>query len=423
MSNWNIHTPDGFNDSLPALCEAKRRLETELRSLFSKAAYREISTPGFEFCDVYTSGDGFADSEQLYKTFDHRGRVLTARFDGTVPVARMVATKMADEPLPIRLFYIDEMYRYTPAKDLQDKEITQAGLELIGSDSPGADGEIIAMAIRAAEACGIVDLNVAVGQVDFFKGMVEEWDLSEEAASRLKHILDVKAIIAIESFCDEYRLSKVAREVLTIMLDENGALEQVGQLEQLVNNGRSRAALANLRDILSYLDDLDLLSYVTVDLGMLQSLNYYTGMMFKGYTYALGSPLFSGGRYDRVTSAFGRELPATGFSIGVDLALNAALRQGRAVAVERELILVAYAKGCRREALRMVRERRSAGEVVELVCSPISRAEAESCQAKRKSCHLVYVDGEAIGASASETVVASAEVPVAGSVHDPDARG
>ncbi|MGI6545288.1 MAG: ATP phosphoribosyltransferase regulatory subunit [Fastidiosipilaceae bacterium] len=392
MTKWHFHTPEGFIDIMPSPCASKRRMEQKLRELFGSFHYREIETPGMEFLDVYTCGDGFAVPEQLFKTFDHRGRVLASRFDGTIPVARMVATKFADQPLPLRLSYIENMFRFDESGGGRQKGFTQAGVELLGSVAPTADGEVVALAIRAALTAGISQIQVTIGQVDFFRGVSEEWGLNEEQEQRLIRMIDAKELVAIEQFCEEESFSGKARQVLSLMLQGSGQISQIDDYAKLVDNPRSLAALDNLRQVLSYLDDLDLLSFISLDLGLLQSLDYYTGMIFKGFTYAMGYPLFSGGRYDRVVSAFGRDLPATGFSIGIDFALTALSRQGCLPVDSEQFVVVAYAQDQRKSALAHATLLRNEGRAVEICYSTKDKEEAIAWAAERQAEWLDYID-------------------------------
>lgn len=394
MNKWNFHLPEGFTDTMPAQCAAKRSMEQCLRELFSIHRYREVETPGMEFLDVYTCGEGFAAPEQLFKSFDQQGRILTARFDGTIPVARMAATKFPNESLPLRLSYIENMYRFSESGGGRQKGFTQAGVELLGSDSPPADGEVIALAIKAAEKVGLTQIQVGVGQVEFFRGLAEEWELNTEQELHLMKCIDSKELIAIEQFVEEAGLPDNASEVLALMLYGDGRIEQLSEYRALVKNERSLAALDNLQQVLDFLGDLNLLSYISVDLGLLQSLDYYTGIIFKGFTYAIGSPLFSGGRYDRVVSAFGRDLPATGFSMGIDYALTAIQRQNLAEPNRPKFSVVCYADKQRKAALSAAEELRRKGRASELHLAPCSKEQAMKWAKERGAGELIYIEDD-----------------------------
>lgn len=364
MGQWQFHTPDGVTDVLPDDCYAKRQLESQLRELFWRSGYSEIETPGIEFYDVYASGSGLAPQEGLFKFFDQQGRILCLRYDGTVPTARVAATLYRDSQLPLRFSYINSMYRYNEFGGGRQREFTQAGVELMGSQSPAADAEIIAMAIEAAKTIGIKDLQVSIGQVNFFKGLVDEWGLDEEVAQKLPRLIDAKDMVALEELADRIGLPARAREVLLLMPSLYGTYEVIDQLGSLVSNPLCHDALSNLRAVLDQLDAFGLLEYVSLDLGQLQSLNYYTGIIFKGFTYGLGFPLFSGGRYDQLVGNFGRDLSATGFSIGLNFALTALRRQGRPLASRPAIDFLGYHPSRRADALAKAQQMRKDGWAV-----------------------------------------------------------
>ena len=329
MGKWQFHTPDGVADLLPEDCAAKRRLENSLRQLFDQRGYREVETPGIEFYDVYAAGSGFAAQEGLFKFFDQQGRILCLRYDGTVPVARLAATVCRDAEPPLRFSYIGNMYRYNEYGGGRQREFAQAGIELLGSQSPEADAEVIATAIASALACGIEDLQVSLGQVDFFRGFLAEFDIGGEEAEMLPRLIDGKEMVALEELAERLQLPERGREVLLKMASSYGTFDLLDEMATLVTDPAAVSALQNLRDVLAILDDYGYLQYVTIDLGLLQSLDYYTGIIFKGFTYGIGFPLFSGGRYDSLVQAFGRDLSATGFSIGINFVLTALRRQNK----------------------------------------------------------------------------------------------
>lgn len=177
MGQWKFHTPNGVTDLLPAGCRNKRQIEQSVRLMFEQRGYQEIETPSMEFFDVYAANTGAVPQEELFKFFDEQGRILCLRYDGTVPVARMAATLLRDETPPLRFSYLGNMYRFREFGGGRQREFTQAGVELLGDQSPEADAEVIATAIAAAIACGIDDMQVSIGQVGFFKALLDMWQI------------------------------------------------------------------------------------------------------------------------------------------------------------------------------------------------------------------------------------------------------
>ncbi len=368
MGKWKYYTPDGINDILPNECAAKREIESKLRSLFALNGYLEIETPTLEFYDVYAAGNGFAPQEGMFKFFDQQGRILSLRYDGTVPAARLASTVLKDVKPPIRLSYIGEMFRYNETGGGKQKEFTQAGIELMGPKTPRADAQVITTAIESAILLGITDLQVSLGEVEFFKGLMEEWKIDEEAAEVLPKLIDGKEMVALEDLCEQLELSENAKKVLLNMASSYGTYDLIDEMRQLVTNTRSLQALDNLNEVLQILEEEGILKYVSLDLGMLQSLNYYTGIIFKGFTYGIGFPLLSGGRYDNVVSEFGRSLSSTGFSLGINFVMTALRRQKKKTVPFGPTLVVGYDIRSRAKAFAYVREQREKKINTELDC-------------------------------------------------------
>ena len=383
MGNWRFHTPDGVQDTLPDDCARKRAMEAMLRTVFAARGYLEVETPGLEFYDVYAAGRGLAPQEGLFKLFDAQGRILALRYDGTVPVARLAATLLKDEAPPLRLAYIGNMVRFAGSGGGKQSEFTQAGIELMGPQTAEADAEIIATAIASARAAGIEDLQVAIGQVGFFKALLEEWGVSDEDAEPLPALIDAKETLAIEEVADGLGLSDAAREVLSTMASFEGTFDALDRFEALTDSPRALAALRNLRDVLRLLEEDGLLRYVSVDLGLLQSLDYYTGIIFKGFTYGIGFPILSGGRYDNVVGEFGRALPSTGFSLGVNLVMAALRRQGTLPERAGPDVWFGYDASVRAKAQAYVAKERAAGRRVACDVQRLTEVELRAEGARR----------------------------------------
>jgi ATP phosphoribosyltransferase regulatory subunit len=391
MGSWQFYTPDGVSDMLPERCLEKRGIESGIREIFRLRGYREIETPGIEFYDVYAAGSGSVPQEGLFKFFDENGRILCLRYDGTVPTARMVATVCGSEPLPIRFFYIENMYRYNEYGGGRQREFAQAGIELMGSEGPEADAEVIGTAIETALACGLSDLQVSIGQVSFFRGIVAEWNLSNRSAEQLPGLISSRQRVAIEEMLDREAVDKKARDIILRMTSHDGSDRIIDELASEVTHPIARRALDNIRDILDFLDEQGYGSYVSVDLGLLQSLNYYTGTIFKGFTGGLGFPLFSGGRYDNLVGDFGRDLSATGFSMGIGLVMTALQRQGKTREKTNRPVWIAYHPGQRAQALALADHLRIAGRAA---CYDKTELSDEKLVAMRPVGPVVRIDAD-----------------------------
>lgn len=392
MSNYRFHTPDGLSDMLPEDCAAKRGVESKLRSLFVTGGYQEIETPGIEFFDVYAGGN-FVAQENMYKLADQEGRILSLRYDGTIPAARLAATLLKDEKPPLRFSYIGNMYRFRESGGGRQREFSQAGVELMGVSGAQADAEVIALSIASALEIGLSDLQISIGQVGFFRGLMEEWGIGEEDAKLLSALVDQKDTVMLDRMADRLNVSADDKKTLNMIPTLFGTFDTIDLLEKRVKNKTALEALSNLREILEILGDYGLLKYVSVDLGMLRSLDYYTGMIFKGFTHEVGFPIMSGGRYDKVVSVFGRDLAAVGFSIGITLCIAALHRQGKEFRRKTVDAIIGYDNepGLRKKAIEAARELRKKKLIVILDCYGRNEHELDLYAKENKVEQVIYL--------------------------------
>jgi len=375
MSN-KFYTPDGFNDTLPSVCAFKKDAESKLRRLFSLHGYEEIETPGYEYCDIYTKTD-FVKEEDLYKLTDSKGRLLCARYDGTIPAARYAAT-LAKDRFPLRLSYIENMYRFNQTGGGKQSEFTQAGAELMGITGSDSDAEIIAMAIRSALEVGVEDLQVSIGQVGLFEGAVKQMGLDEETALTVRNAIVAKDSVTIERTAKDKGLSDSDSKILLMFAEASGDPDILNEIKGSFTDATAIAAIKNLEEILTALDDYGYGKYVNVDLGLLGSEGYYTGVIFKGYTYEVGFPIIGGGRYDRTVGVFGRDMECVGFSLGLSLAITALMRQGLELESPAAEAIVGYEKGnkdARNSAITLADQMRVGGTSVILDTSGMNEEE------------------------------------------------
>ncbi len=324
MNSWKTHTPEGVLDVLENACAFKRRIEENILNTFKASGYFEVQTPTFEFYDVFDNDNGAVDQSAMLKFFDRQGRILTLRPDLTTPIARMYATKFGGVPLPKRISYAGSAFRDGDAvAGAIQKEFTQAGIELIGNSSAAADAEVIATTIRALLACGLDEFQIDIGQAEFFKGIMAQTGLDEETIERIRKLIDQKSFVAIGEIADGYKIDKDLKELILELPNLFGDIDVIEKIKSKPLGERARAALDNLIEVYGILKDYGFEEYVSIDLGMVQGLSYYTGVIVKGFTYGVGFPVCGGGRYDNLIGEFGEPTPATGIAIGIERVISA----------------------------------------------------------------------------------------------------
>ncbi len=377
MSNWKIYTADGVQDILFEDCYLKRGLEQKFRSLFTSCGFREVESPTMEFYDVFASDEAAMPQENMYKFFDQQGRILVLRPDITIPVARITATKYREARYPLRVSYVGNVFRYDDYGGGKQNEFTQAGIEVLGINTPESDAEVIAVAIQALKAAGLESFQVDIGQVEFFNGLMEETGLAEEDVTKVRTLIDRKDYVGLEEFLKRSEINGDLKKLISDLPGYFGSADVIEKVKSQLLNKRSRDALENIRQVLKILYDYGFGKYVSVDLGMLRGLSYDTGIIFRGFTYGAGFPILTGGRYDRLVGEFGMNCPATGFSLGVNMIMMALQRQK--IEIEKPGIdsFICYRDTGRRTAFELCAELRKQGIVVEMDIANSSIEEAK----------------------------------------------
>lgn len=337
MSDWKLHTPDGVNDILPEECSIKKEIENTMWTVLTSFGYKEVETPSFEYYDCYIGESGQISQETMFKFFDDKGRILALRPDITTSIARMAATKASTKQLPLRYMYTGNVFRNELTEGVRQREFTQTGIELIGSYAPEADAEIIAAAMEAIIAVGIEDFSMEIGQVAFFNGLVEQAGLDEKSIEKLRDRIDSKDSVGIKAITSKLDIDDEIKNLMAELPYMFGDMSVIEKAYVSGLNETSQKALDNLKRIYELLCLYGFEKYISIDLGMLQSIDYYTGSIFKCYTRGISFPVCAGGRYDNLMAKFGDAKGAVGAAIGVNRVM-AALGRKEADTVSSSLV-------------------------------------------------------------------------------------
>ncbi|HEX9060145.1 MAG TPA: ATP phosphoribosyltransferase regulatory subunit, partial [Clostridia bacterium] len=194
---------------------------------------------------------------------------------------------------------------------------------------------------------------------------MEETGLSCDETEKMRILIDSKDFLGIEELVNKHDIRPDLKELILSLPGLFGSTDVLDKAMSITVNERSQNALNNLRQVLEILHDYDFDKYVSVDLGMIQSIDYYTGIIFKGFTYGAGFPVLRGGRYDSLTQLFGRNCPATGFSIGINMVMMALERQKITSASISTDSLICYEEKGRKAAFMISTALREQGLCVE----------------------------------------------------------
>ncbi|MGI6010979.1 MAG: ATP phosphoribosyltransferase regulatory subunit [Ruminococcus sp.] len=356
-----FHTPEGVRDVYNGECERKQFLTGRLKEVVHGYGYCDIETPTFEFFDVFSREVGTTPSKDLYKFFDREGNTLVLRPDFTPSVARAAAKYFLEDGFPVRLCYQGSTFINNNSYQGRMKESTEMGVELIGDASIDADAEILTMMVEMLKRTGLKEFQISVGQVDFFKSLIEEAKMTEETVQELRELISNKNHFGVEELIARQKLNPRLEQAFMKLPQLFGSADILEEAKSLTDNPRAVAAVQRLEKIYDILKLYEADRYVSFDLGMLSKYKYYTGIIFQGYTYGSGSPLVKGGRYDSLMGHFMRPAPAIGFALVMEQVMNALERQNIKTEIKNDKVLILYREENREQAVRFAREKREMG--------------------------------------------------------------
>lgn len=329
MTFTRLQILKGTRDYLPPEVERHRYVEHKLREIFKLWGYQEIRSPTIEFIETLSTGVGPELVDGMFKFQDFNGKIVSLRAEMTAPVARIVTTHMLSAPKPIRLFYICNVFRYSPSYFERGREFWQAGVELIGCNTPEADGEVISLLISSLRKLGLKEVRIDVGHAGLLKNLLKATGLSKEKKVNLLGLLGYRDEEQLEKFMDQNNFSSELREVF-LQLSRSRRLEDVSSVSVDPSKyGKAENCLRALLEVKDILVDYGVENVVFFDFSLIRKIEYYTGIVFEASVPNLGLPLGGGGRYDNLIEKFGTvKVPATGFAMETEKCLQALSAQG-----------------------------------------------------------------------------------------------
>lgn len=387
--------PKGVTDFLPEKAAKFGYIREKILRIFELWGFRRLITPLLEFQDVMALSMGENLIEKVFR-FDDRqtGRLLVIPPDITPQVARIVATRMKGYPLPHRLYYSGRVLRHAESQSGRSREIFQAGVELIGLVSPEADAEMAAMAVEILKILGFEGFKIAVGQVEYFRGIMDSAAFSPGSCDLLRSAIGKKDVSALREILENEPVADAVKEELAALPRLFGGREVLAEAGRTVVNDRSKKALDNIFQVIDILDIYGVGEYLAIDLGEIRGLDYYTGVTLEGFVGGVGEPVCSGGRYDNLTARYGFPAPATGFACNLMALLNAAEKRPEVEASKTGDFLIVNRKEDRREALEIAKRLRKKGFTAARDIIRREVADSLDYAARMNILHMVVIGGE-----------------------------
>lgn len=361
MKRYDLLTPEGTRDLLFEECAAKRSIVEKLTELFEGYGYSEVMTPGLEFFDVFNGKARYFPQETMYKLVDGKNRLMVLRPDNTMPIARLAATRLRDEELPLKLFYNQSIFMVNPKNSGRDDEFTQSGIEILGGNTAAADYEALMLSAKALASCDD-DFRLEIGESGIFRVLISELGVTEEEAEEIRGFIEAKNYPALNVSLSGK--DTPAAEAIRMLPALFGGAEVFAQAEKYMYNPLLKSMLASLKSLYDSLCEGGLDGKIKVDLGLVHKKNYYTGIIFRGYVEGYGQPALSGGRYDSLLGNFGREAGAVGFAMNVEAAAKVFLKKNAGKLRRIPDVLVFGEQGAEVKALRHCDKLISEGKTV-----------------------------------------------------------
>lgn len=361
-----LHTPEGVRDIYNKECETKLTLQRKLNKVLHLYGYQDIQTPTFEYYEVFRKEIGSTSTQELYKFFDREGNILALRPDITPSVARAAATLFESEDMPIRLCYAGNTFINHSSYQGRLKENTQLGAELIGLDSVEADAEMLAMVADSLKQVGLEEFQVSLGHVDFIQSLLKAAGLEEDEDREIRTLITNRNFFGVEEILDAHQVKESVREAFRLLPELTGGPEVLELAMGAAPDLDARLAVTRLQQIFRLLKLYGADDHITFDLSMTGNYGYYTGIIFRAYTFGTGDAVVRGGRYDHLLEKFGKDTPSIGFAILLDELMGALGRQKISVeTLHRNLIV--YTEATEKQAVVLACSFRKKGRNIELI--------------------------------------------------------
>ena len=288
-----------------------------LKKRFSSYGYDEINTSSFERYDLYAQMNGTVNLQEMIKTIDNNGQVLVLRPDVTIPITQQIASNNTKLTNDLRYFYAADVFRQD--SEVEDRTSRQAGVEYFGNSSSEADAEIIALAIHSFNDLNITNFNIELGHAGFFKAIIDELKLKKSELSELKKLIQAKNVTGITPFLEKLNVAEDLKAIIEEIPFLYGKPEIViERAKQLPLTELMTIKLDNLSAIFNHLTAYNAQDKIVIDLGLINHMDYYSDMIFQGFTENVARPVLMGGRYDTLADQFLAHIPASGFAFDVD---------------------------------------------------------------------------------------------------------
>jgi ATP phosphoribosyltransferase regulatory subunit len=311
--------PAGLRDLLPPDAQTEAASVEAVMRIFGGYGYERVKPPLLEFEDTLLSGSGAAMADQTFRLMDPDShRPMGVRADITPQIARIASTRLAHLPRPLRLSYAGQCLRVRSNQISPERQVAQAGIEMIGADGPAADAEMVLVGAEALAALGLTRLSVDLTMPPLVPTLLEEAGVPAAARAPLSRALDRKDAAAVARHAGPFG-TRLAATLADLLLAAGAAEGALAALVAASLTPGARLLAGRLADTLAAIRARAPGLKLTIDPVEFRGLRYHTGICFTVYAPGRHEELGRGGRY-----LCGDGEPATGLTLYPDAVLRAA---------------------------------------------------------------------------------------------------
>ena len=392
MKKGKAQVPEGVRDVTGQEAYAKRTLEQTLQTMFVRSGFEEIITPSLEYADLFEGEVGNLRQDRMIRLFEQNGKMMTLRPDFTMPAARVVSSRPCQQTGPIRVFYRGSAFGLEHDYGQQRREFSQVGAELMGDSGLYGDAEMLSMAAQSMKELGFSEFVVDIGHVGIFQCLAKQAGFTQDQTEQLRAMLDEKNAMEASGFLQELGVLKEIQQQCLSLIELYGGLEVLEKAETIFYQPCYQSVLRELRMLADFLQQMGYGDSLTFDLGLLPGFEYYNGLVFRGLSAGVGSPIISGGRYDGVLAQFGKPMQAVGFAINMEQAMAALKVIGKWPDQPKTEWIIGAAEGCFAEAVALAKCKRAKGQCA--VLSYDTDKKQVEAQAQAEGAKAVFLEKE-----------------------------
>ena len=315
-----MRTPGGFRDILPTEAVARERISNQVKDCFAAHGYLPVETPLLE--DRLSLERAARVPESPFQLIDSDGRLLMMRPDITLGIARMVAGRLAGAPLPIRLRYSAPVVREESTLSGQPRQFTQLGVELMGGEGVASESEVIALLAEVLGTLEVPAWRICCGSVTPLTALLDACAPSDDFRQNVLELVHKSDFVGLDEYVATAGIADSAARALTRLPRLAGGERVLDDVDKLLSDAGVEPELRGtkeLRALVAALSELVEDGRLRFDFSVINSFDYYTGIIFKGYAEGISAAIASGGRYDAVLEAFGLSgVAACGFMLSLE---------------------------------------------------------------------------------------------------------